>query len=356
MGTEAVPSDIAELDLALINALQIHSRASWALIGQVLDVSAVTAARRWDRLVSEGIAWITAYGAPAMWEHNCLAFVEVDCVAASTGGVAAAIAADPYAASVEYTVGGANLFVTTAISDLRALSVYVRDRVSMLDGVIATRVHVATRIYTEASRWHLRSLTEKQRARLAQDVAKPSSEGILREEDQPLLVALGVDGRKSNAQLAADLGVSASTIRRRLQRMISADVVRFRCDVANLYTEWPVLVSYQAVCSPSQIDVVGHALALVPEVRVCVAALGASNILFTVWLRSASSSLALELELSKHLPQMTITHRAVTLHSVKRFGRLLDEQGRSIDVVPMDIWRKVTPTRCATQFTTTPGY
>jgi hypothetical protein len=53
--SETDPSSIAELDLALINALQIHSRASWALIGQVLDISAVTAARRWDRLASGGI-------------------------------------------------------------------------------------------------------------------------------------------------------------------------------------------------------------------------------------------------------------------------------------------------------------
>jgi DNA-binding Lrp family transcriptional regulator len=339
--SETDPSSIAELDLALINALQIHSRASWALIGQVLDISAVTAARRWDRLASEGVAWITAYGGPAMWEHNCLAFVEVDCEAASTSAVAAAMAADPYAASVEYTAGGANLFVTTAISNLTALSAYVRDRVSMLDGVIATRVHLATRVYTEASRWRLRALTEEQQATLTQDVATPGSEGILRKEDQPLLIALGVDGRRSHAQLADDLGVSASTVRRRLQQMIRADVVRFRCDVANMYTQWPVLVSYQAVCSPSQIDVVGRALASLREVRVCVAALGANNILFTVWLRSASSSLALELELSKRLPQMTITNRAVTLHSVKRFGRLLDDHGRSVGVVPMDIWHKL---------------
>jgi hypothetical protein len=57
--------------------------------------------------------------------------------------------------------------------------------------------------------------------------------------------------------------------------MIRADVVRFRCDVASIYTQWPVLVSYQAVCSISETDVVGRALASLPEVRVCVATLGA---------------------------------------------------------------------------------
>lgn len=332
---------IDELDLAVVNALQINSRASWSAIGKVLGVSAITVARRWEQLAADGIAWITAYGGPSMWTHNCLAFMEVDCAAPSTSAVAAAIAQDPYAASVEYTVGGANLFVTTAASDLHTLSTYVRDRVGMLEGVIATRVHLATRVYTEASRWQLRSLTEAQRAALLPDASAAKTESILHEEDRPLMIALGVDGRRSHVELAEAIGVSPSTASRRLQRMIRADVVRFRCDVANSYTQWPVLVSYQAACPPSEVDVVGRALSSLPEVRVCVAALGANNILFTVWLQSASSSLALELELGRRLPQLTITNRAVTLHSVKRFGRLLDDRGRGVGVVPMDIWRPV---------------
>ena len=333
--------EIDETDLALINALQINSRASWELIGKVLETSALTAARRWNRLTHAGIAWITAYGGPTMWEHNCLAFLEVDCEASSTRAVAAALAEDPYAVSVEYIAGGANLFVTTAISSLTALSTYVRDRVSLLAGVNATRVHLATRVYTEASRWTLRSLSEAQRAVLEQDLPISTVKGILTQRDEALLLALGANGRKSHTELAQELGVSPSTVRRRLQRMLETDVIRFRCDVASAYTQWPVLVAYQGICSPSQVDLVGHALASLPEVRVCVGALGSNNILFTVWLRSASSSVALEMKLATHLGMLTITNRSVTLHSVKRFGRLLDEHGRSIGAVPMDMWRKV---------------
>ena len=330
-----------EMDLALVNAMQINGRASWSLIGKALGISPATAARRWNRLSQEGIAWVTAYGGPAIWETNCLAFVEVDCVVGSSQSVATTIASHPYAASVEFAAGGANLFVTTVISDLSALSNYVRNRVSALEGVIATRVHLATRVYTEASKWRLRSLSQDQQEVLAPPAPTGESEAQLFAEDHPLLVSLGLDGRKSCADLAKELGVSTSTVRRRLERLVQTDAIRFRCDVASSYTTWPVLVNYQAACPPAEIDFVGRTLSSLPEIRVCAATLDAHNMSFTVWLRSTSSSLALEEELSQRLPQLDIRGRTVTLHSLKRFGRLLDERGRSVGAVPMDMWRAV---------------
>ena len=49
-----------ELDRRLVNVLQIDPRASWAKVGKVLGVSPTTVAHRWQRLVDDGIAWITA--------------------------------------------------------------------------------------------------------------------------------------------------------------------------------------------------------------------------------------------------------------------------------------------------------
>lgn len=49
-----------ELDRRLVNVLQIDPRASWAKVGKILGVSPTTVAHRWQRLVDDGIAWITA--------------------------------------------------------------------------------------------------------------------------------------------------------------------------------------------------------------------------------------------------------------------------------------------------------
>ncbi len=43
-----------ELDLALVDALQVNPRASWAALGDVLELAPVTLARRWQRLAESG--------------------------------------------------------------------------------------------------------------------------------------------------------------------------------------------------------------------------------------------------------------------------------------------------------------
>jgi hypothetical protein len=38
------------------------------------------------------------------------------------------------------------------------------------------------------------------------------------------------------------------------------------------------------------------------------------------------------------VPNLTVVDRLITLRTVKRMGRLLDEDGRAIGAVPMDVW------------------
>ncbi|MFF2513469.1 Lrp/AsnC family transcriptional regulator [Streptomyces sp. NPDC058086] len=47
--------ELDELDRGVVHALQIHPRAPWTLVGEVLGVNPVTAARRWHRLEEAGL-------------------------------------------------------------------------------------------------------------------------------------------------------------------------------------------------------------------------------------------------------------------------------------------------------------
>ena len=67
---ESGKSATLDLDnMLLLDALQLAPRASWSRIGEVLGITAVTAAKRWARLREGGIAWVTA--APAMASRQC---------------------------------------------------------------------------------------------------------------------------------------------------------------------------------------------------------------------------------------------------------------------------------------------
>lgn len=332
---------LAESDLELVDALQVHPRAPWKLVGAVLGRSPVTVARHYATLVEAGLVWTTAYPAPSVWGANCLAYVEISCEAARTGFVAETIARDPQAFTVEYTSGAADLFVTASFRNLADLSVYVRDRLGTVPGVDRVRTHLATRMFTEGSRWRVGALAQQQVESLRpRPTGPPSATNNVDAWDRKVLYELSRDARLDAHALAGRLSTSETTVRRRLKRLIGGDAVRLRCDVANHFVGWPVLVYYWAVVPAARIDEVGRAIGGMRETRLCVTLTGQHNLLFSAWLRSLSDSLRLERMLTERIPSLVIQDRSVQLHPVKRMGRLLDASGRAIGVVPMDPWRE----------------
>src|SRR6478736_6009630 len=78
-----------ELDLAIVNCLQLQPRASWTLVGRALDIDPVTVARRWQRLSSAGIAWVSGRATGQGRPESCLAVVELSCPACSASSTRA---------------------------------------------------------------------------------------------------------------------------------------------------------------------------------------------------------------------------------------------------------------------------
>jgi DNA-binding Lrp family transcriptional regulator len=151
------------------------------------------------------------------------------------------------------------------------------------------------------------------------------------------------DGRRPAAEIAARTGKSGSTVRRRLTGMVDGRLLSLRCEVAQPITGWPVAATFWARVPPDELDRTGAALTELPEVRLCAAVTGADNLVMTLWLRSLGDVQRVEAELTRRLPALTLTDRAVTLRAVKRMGCLLDESGLITDVVPIDPWASSRP-------------
>ncbi|WP_246098086.1 Lrp/AsnC family transcriptional regulator [Rhodococcus spelaei] len=328
--------DVDEIDLALINTLQLDPRAPWSTVGKALGVDPVTAARRWSRLVEAGIAWVTAHpGGPQI-----AAFIEIDCDARRVQETAAALARWPHVMTVEHTSGGRDLLLTVGVPDLTALSRYVLDSIGPLDGVRATRTHLVTRPYAVGGDWRLRSLDAEQRAHLGSS-GRAGSRMLrpLDETERQLVRRLCVDGRTSLTDLAAGLGRSVSTVRRRLQTMVASGSVVFRCDVAQPLSGWPVSLWVWGRVPADESESIARKLVTLPETRACMAMTGGStNFLYCTWLRSLDNAQRLEQLLAERTPSLRIVDRTVALGFTKRMGRLLDSAGRSTGVVPMDVW------------------
>lgn len=332
-------------NMLLLDALQLAPRASWSRIGEVLGITAVTAAKRWARLREGGIAWVTAAPAMAVRTAQCLAYVEITCHPEHRYTVANAIAQHRLAVSVELTTGGADILVSVAAADFQTMSHYLLAHLDQVEHVLSSRARIATRIYGEGSSWRLRELPAAatralERLSAACTTTGRATGGPLRVTDgmRTMLVRLSVDGRASITDIAESSGLNPTTARRRLVEVLNSGIVMVRTDVASRAVGWPVQVYFAANAPVGMLNETAQALSRFRESRLTATVTGGPNLTFCAWLRTIEEVHRLEMAIAARLPHVEIVDRLIVLRTIKRMGRLIDEQGRAVGVVPIDMW------------------
>ncbi|WP_173095049.1 Lrp/AsnC family transcriptional regulator [Actinomadura verrucosospora] len=327
-----------ELDLALVNALQHDPRASWARLARPLGVDAATLSRRWARLSASGEAWVTSSAGPSQLDYGAFALVEVGCLPGANQRIAAEIATDPCAGSVEHTTGNRDLLLTVSAMSVAAVSEYVLDRLGAIDGVTFTRTHLSHRLHREASRWRLDSLSQDQRRDLERGGGSGSGNepGPLRPDEAAVVVALSPDGRRSHAALAAELGMSEARVRRAVTGMLASGRAVLRCEAAHWLAGWRVTGMLWLNVPPPRLQSVADRIATMREARMVCSVVGRANLMVNVWVHGMNELAAYQARLVSLFPEIQIVEQSVTLKWVKRVGRLLDDQGRSIGCIPLD--------------------
>lgn len=326
-------------DRALVHALQISPRVSWAQMGKVLGLDPVTLARRWTRLVDRGEAWVGCNPGPILASsgQGNLAFVEIDCANGSVLSVARELSGQQMVVGVEHVTGARDLLVTVMVTDLCVLSHWATEILGAISGVIASRIELAGVIYTEGSRWRLRELDPDQANALAATQIVVDRHGAFRptDLDRRIMAALSVDGRESYTALAEKCGAGLDTVRRRTRRLFAAGMVQARCEVARPLSERRVTVTLWAQVPSSQIERAAQAVSAQHEVRQCAGITGRHNLLIVAWARSVDDAQRLEVRLCEAFPGLTIGDRAIALWPMKLNGHLLDERGYRVGAVPI---------------------
>lgn len=336
------PVTVSELDLALVHALQVRPRASWSDLAPLLGATAVTLARRWERLTGEGLAWVSAVPGPAFAHGGCTAFVFLRCAPAARERLAARVAELPEAVTVELLAPGrADLMLDVLASDPGTVHRFVDEELAALPDVLDVECVFATSLYAEGSRWRLGSLDASQlsvlgRPRAGDAAGTPLAD--LSALDRALLDALVRDGRTRLTELAGLTGTSAATARRRLHRLTTGGAVAFRCDVAPAVSGLPVSVTFRGHAPAHDVNRLHRTLATLTECRLLAAVTGAANVLATYWLRDIGAVQQRETAACAHLPALRITERVLGTRTVKRMGHLLDGAGRRTGVRPIRPW------------------
>jgi DNA-binding Lrp family transcriptional regulator len=340
---------LASDDLRLIDALQVAPRAPWAAVGSVLGVSPVTAAKRWNAIAEQGAAWVTAAPGMAFNNAQCVAYVEITCRPEHRLEVATAISAHSLAVTVELTTGSADILVTVAAVDLQTLSHYLLQHLDQVEHVLSSKARIATRIYGEGSAWRLRvldadSVAKLERVRKEQLADDDHAQlGQLSDPVKTMLTDLAVDGRASFADLAEHAGVSTSTARRHVSRLLRSGVIILRTDVNAREVNCPVQVYLWADAPADKLSETAAVLSRFPSARLTATVTAGPSLALCSWLHTVEEVHRLELAIAAKLPHMRVVDRLIVLRQVKRMGRLLDETGRAVGVVPINTWDDLLP-------------
>jgi DNA-binding Lrp family transcriptional regulator len=195
-----------ELDTRLVQALQREGRASHLDLARDLGVSRTLVAARLRELLSSQTVRVIAAVDPALLGQHVLAHVSIE-VAGAAEPIARWLVDIPEAVLVSAVAGTHALISEIRVGTLEELNALL-ERIRSRDGVAG----IQTRVYTRM----LKGLfTPDYRVDVPVDAT-----------DRRVIEALQLDGRASYRELADLVGLSATSVRARVNRLRAARVIK----------------------------------------------------------------------------------------------------------------------------------
>ena len=217
-----VPSiELDALDHALIEKLGRDGRAGNRALATELNVNEVTVAARLRRLEDSGVMRVVAITDIRLFGHREFAFAMIQVAGRPVHAVAADMAKLPESIGVTICTGRYDIIVAILGRD--------RQHIADLFGTILPRVKGASVVHgcmaldvlKYDSKWALFGVDPG-----STPEALPSE--TVDQMDLAIIALLQRNARRSNRQIAAELGVSEGTVRVRIKRMLSERVFRIQ--------------------------------------------------------------------------------------------------------------------------------
>jgi DNA-binding Lrp family transcriptional regulator len=335
--------EVDEVDVSLLDALHVNPRASFAQLGSALEISAVTAARRWHRLSASGRAWVSSAPGPQL--ALVCAVYEAESRPGLTQEVGRALAAVPQVGSVYVTDGPFDLHSLVFARDMDALGSLLVDVLPRVGGMARARAHVGLEWFSGV-RWRLGAISNGQERSVADEDAgsdrrRAHRTRVFDDADHALYLALQHDGRASYRDLARDLGTSEHLIRRRLTSLVRRGMVSFRTDFARGEGGWPAELVLWLAVPQEHLEWAGTEIGTWPQTRICLSAVGSANLMVMAQVHQLADLGEILERIRVSFPAVVVRDQRVVLRPLKSWGRLQDRAGHATGVVPVDPWAPV---------------
>ena len=139
-----------------------------------------------------------------------------------------------------------------------------------------------------------------------------------------LIPFLAQDGRATAAEIARALGRNPATVQRQLNRVLSSQMLSFRCEIAQQYSGYPVTCQWFANVPPGQHEAAAAELRSFRNVRLSASTTGRTNFVILMWLHSLADVMNAELALQQRIPGIVLVESVVVLSAAKRVGWMLN--------------------------------
>jgi DNA-binding Lrp family transcriptional regulator len=218
---------------------------------------------------------------------------------------------------------------------------FIVDTLEDVPGITDKEVLPVVGVVAGGSEWRTAALTATQRQSLARldstSVAGSRADTTWALRDpvaRALLDELAIDGRMSTSDLTRklnrehSLAVSASTVARKLTRLLNTPGLRIRCDVSAPDLGWQAVVMFWGRIASAEAAriwsersaAVATAHRLLPELRSLLILAGPANLHVTMWLHTLDALPELEARLAAWLPSLQVHDVSVVLSTHKRMG------------------------------------
>ncbi|RMI28943.1 Lrp/AsnC family transcriptional regulator [Nocardia stercoris] len=332
---------VDEVDVMLLDALHANPRASFERLGPALGISAVTAARRWQRLSDSGRAWVSSVPGPQLALVG--AVYQVRAQPGRVTEVAHALSAVPQVVSVYATDGAFDLHTLVFAGDMPALTTLLLDALPRIPGIASARSLVGS-VWYSAVQWQLGAMDADQKrsvsGRAGRKQIRSERNRVFDQADRMLFVALQRDGRARYRDLARTVGTSETLVRRRVETLVDRGMLSFRTDFARSEGGWPVEYVLWLSVPLDRLDDLGAEIGSWPQTRICLSTTGTANLMVMGQVHRIRDVAGI---LERLPPEVVVADQRLVLRAFKSWGRLLNADGHALDHVPVDPWAPAGP-------------
>jgi DNA-binding Lrp family transcriptional regulator len=308
------------LDRRIVAALQINGRAPWGMVARAVGSTESTVARRAQRMSESGQVRVVGMIDPVQCGFGRPVLLQLRCESGTAVRVADVLAARPEVRFVALTAGTYDLLVELIVTSRAHLARLLLSEVQAAAGVRDVVVASVLRKFKVSYDWGRRLLGDS-----VDEVAAPPLPSAdtpapvhLDQVDLAAIAALRENGRRSFADLAADLGVTEVTVQRRVNRLLATGALACGPLVDPELLGFEVEVFCWLRVNPTLLEHAAAELGALPEVRYLSATTGFADLACEVVLAGYDDLYDFTTHRLGSLPGFIRAETSIELGTVKR--------------------------------------